>query len=215
MHLPSRSSPALRRRLCAVVLAFVLVSLARSAQAQVCSLENLPPFAGHHFPLVAEVGAVVVSQPFPNLGLGGTALVFLTAEPLPPSPDPGGIDRLYVLDRAGRVLRFENRSEITNAEVETFLDLTSRIAPIEGEAGLLGMAFDPDFWSNGYFYVMYSRAAVDCAQQPAGLLKCNVIERYQASGDPPVVTVSATSIAAPPILKLCIRSANEKGAGCA
>ncbi len=43
-----------------------------------CSQANTggwaPPFAGHYFPLVAEVGAVVVSRPFPNLGLWGTAL---------------------------------------------------------------------------------------------------------------------------------------------
>src|SRR5690606_19753221 len=51
---------------------------------------------------------------------------------------------------------FENRDDVSQAA--TFLDIDARVTS-GGETGLLGLAFDPDFASNGYFYVNYTAAS--------------------------------------------------------
>jgi glucose/arabinose dehydrogenase len=73
---------------------------------------------------------------------GLTAPVFLTA--------PSGDLRLFVLERIGRI-----RIVATGAMLPApFLDISDRVNFL-GERGLLGMAFHPQFATNGYFYVYY------------------------------------------------------------
>ena len=73
---------------------------------------------------------------------GLTAPVLLTAPP--------GDSRLFVLERIGRI-----RLVATGAVLPTpFLDITDRVNFI-GERGLLGMAFHPQYATNGFFYVYY------------------------------------------------------------
>lgn len=55
-----------------------------------------------------------------------------------------------------------------------FLDIVSRVA-IEGEGGLLSLAFDPQFARNGYFYVYYTDPQRNI-----------VIERYGVGANPTV-----------------------------
>ncbi|HTV24867.1 MAG TPA: PQQ-dependent sugar dehydrogenase [Polyangiaceae bacterium] len=64
---------------------------------------------------------------------------------------PGDTSRLFVLEKAGtiRVVRDGVLSP------EPFLDLTSQVAS-QGERGLLGLAFHPDYEQNGLFYVFFS-----------------------------------------------------------
>ncbi len=198
--MPSSRTQALGRRLRTLsVLALIAgcAVLARPALAQTCSLDGLPDFAGHNFPLAPEVGDISVSQAFPGLDFDSDPrrqLVLLLAEPGP--PDPETLDHVYVLDRNGEVLRFENRQDVTPGDVDVFLDIVSKTvlasptAPdaAKGESGLLGMAFDPDFASNGYFYVFYSVPPENCQDSSPNLLLCNRLERYEAFGDPPVVS---------------------------
>jgi glucose/arabinose dehydrogenase len=65
-----------------------------------------------------------------------------------------GDDRLFVEERGGKI-------RIINADgtlrSTPFLDITSKISSAtEGEEGLLGLAFSPDYKSNGKFYVDYT-----------------------------------------------------------
>jgi glucose/arabinose dehydrogenase len=66
-----------------------------------------------------------------------------------------GSDRLFVIQRAGKVRVIEAGGRLLAAP---YLDLTARVRS-GGERGLLGLAFHPDFASNGRFYVDYTRAA--------------------------------------------------------
>lgn len=75
-----------------------------------------------------------------------TAPVFLTA----PS---GDADRLFVLEQGGRIKVLDRT---TGAELGTFLTLTGITSG--GERGLLGLAFDPEYNSNGRFYIYYTDA---------------------------------------------------------
>lgn len=77
-------------------------------------------------------------------------------EPLYLTSAPDGRTFLYVVERNGRIMRFENSPNTERAEI--FLDLSGKIFSNGQEQGLLGLAFDPDFKSNGYFYVNYTTA---------------------------------------------------------
>ena len=70
-------------------------------------------------------------------------------------PDDGS-DRLFVLLQPGVIMTFANDQNVETANV--FLDIRERVSDRGNEEGLLGLAFDPDFRANGYFYVYYSAA---------------------------------------------------------
>ncbi|MFT4639273.1 MAG: putative repeat protein (TIGR03806 family) [Verrucomicrobiales bacterium] len=65
---------------------------------------------------------------------------------------PGEKNRLFVLEQDGIISVLPNLEEPSK---ETFLDLTADTA-FEGESGLLGLAFHPQYAENGYFYVFYT-----------------------------------------------------------
>ncbi|MGH6647761.1 PQQ-dependent sugar dehydrogenase [Aquabacterium sp.] len=68
--------------------------------------------------------------------------VYLTA--------PTGDSRLFALEKGGVVRIIANGQTLATP----FLDLSSKV-DIESERGLLGLAFDPNYASNGRFYVNY------------------------------------------------------------
>jgi hypothetical protein len=71
--------------------------------------------------------------------------VFLTA--------PAGDARQFIVERDGRIHVLENGTLRTTP----FLDISARVN-MAGEGGLLSLAFDPQYASNGYFYVVYTDA---------------------------------------------------------
>src|SRR5262245_43937476 len=77
---------------------------------------------------------------------GFSAPVFVT------SP-PGDTRRLFVVEQVGLIKIINLPSRTVNAT--PFLDLTNKVS-FNGEEGLLGLAFDPNYASNGRFYVFYS-----------------------------------------------------------
>jgi glucose/arabinose dehydrogenase len=73
---------------------------------------------------------------------GLTSPVFLTA----PEPD----SRLFIVERTGRVRVVKDGALLPTP----FLDIANKVN-FAGERGLLGMAFDPSYATNGRFYVYY------------------------------------------------------------
>lgn len=66
-------------------------------------------------------------------------------------------NNLFVVERTGQIHLFENNPSVN--ETTIFLDLSSKISTEGLEMGLLGLAFHPDFSTNGYFYVNYTTEA--------------------------------------------------------
>lgn len=64
-----------------------------------------------------------------------------------------GTNRLFAVERDGRIKVFENQTNVNTTNL--FLDITDRVTA-GGETGLLGLAFHPDYETNGYFYVNYT-----------------------------------------------------------
>ena len=74
------------------------------------------------------------------VGSGFSQPVALTA--------PAGDSRLFIVEKAGRI------QVMANGASSTYLDISAQV-DAEGERGLLGLAFDPNFAANGRFYVNY------------------------------------------------------------
>ena len=68
------------------------------------------------------------------------------------SPEDG-TDRIFVVEQKGVIQVFQNSSAAQKSTV--FLDIEKQVHS-GGEAGLLGMAFHPDYKTNGYFYLNYT-----------------------------------------------------------
>ena len=81
--------------------------------------------------------------------------VFLTA--------PADDKRQFIVERKGRIRVLEDGKLVATP----FLDISSRVA-VNGEGGMLSLAFHPQYASNGYFFVYYTNSANDI-----------VVERYQ------------------------------------
>lgn len=68
---------------------------------------------------------------------------------------PGdGSNRIFVVEKAGRIYTFENSPQTSSASL--FLDISDRVDSSASEKGLLGLAFHPNFAENGLFFVNYT-----------------------------------------------------------
>ena len=89
---------------------------------------------------------------------------------------PPGDDRLFVVERRGVIRIVRNGVALA----QPWLDISANVLTT-GEAGLLSMAFDPNFASNGYFYLYY----IDLAQNI-------VVERYGSSPTPNIADATSS-----------------------
>ncbi len=83
-------------------------------------------------------------------------------------------DRIFIIAQKGKIHVFSNNSDSKNSTV--FLDIVKQVDS-GGEKGLLGLAFHPNYKSNGFFYVNYTR----------GSPLETVISRFKVSADNPNV----------------------------
>lgn len=63
-----------------------------------------------------------------------------------------GDSRLFIVERPGTIRIIDSAGTILPGD---FLDISSLVESGYSEQGLLGLAFHPDYPSNGYFYVNY------------------------------------------------------------
>jgi len=77
-------------------------------------------------------------------------------------------DNLFVVEQQGIIWVFDN--DTTTTDKSSFLDIQSKVDNKSNEEGLLGLAFHPNYKSNGYFYVNYTTDK-----------STTVISRFQAS----------------------------------
>ena len=89
-----------------------------------------------------------------------------------------GTNRLFVVEQAGRIRVFSNSPGVSSSAV--FLDITNKVRS-GNELGLLGLAFHPNYSSNGLFYVNYTAGFIGNAGNPLR----TIIARYQVSASDP------------------------------
>jgi len=91
---------------------------------------------------------------------------------------PPGDARLFVVQQGGAI-RILNPNQTINAT--NFLTLTTATISTGSERGLLGLAFHPNYATNGYFYINYTNTAGN-----------TVIARYSVSADPNIANPAGT-----------------------
>ncbi|WP_082886456.1 PQQ-dependent sugar dehydrogenase [Flavisolibacter tropicus] len=105
--------------------------------------------------LLVTVGCRKNEQPpSQNLDLQLVADNFVSPVVLLESPD--STHRLFVVDQVGKVWILDASGKRL---LRPFIDISSKIVPLVSgydERGLLGMAFHPDFKTNGKFYLFYT-----------------------------------------------------------
>lgn len=105
---------------------------------------------------VAFTGLVVSPQAGAAPGEAAAQLVVSGLTSPMVASGPSGDSRLFVVERAGRVQIVENGTILT----PPFLDISGAVNT-NGEMGLLGIAFAPDYVTSGRFYVHYNDTAGD------------------------------------------------------
>ena len=102
---------------------------------------------------------------------------------------PGDFSQWFVVEQAGRILRFDNSS--STSTVSDFIDIRSSSDPIDvksdhSETGLLGMAFHPDYGSGNWF--VYLNYMIDGGS--AGADYFSVVSRFESKDNG--ITLDAT-----------------------
>lgn len=92
-----------------------------------------------------------------------TPVVSGLQNPLFVAAAPGDDTRLFVVDQVGRVNIVRDGALVA----EPFIDISGRVQN-QGERGLLGLAFHPNFQENRLFYLHYSANAQAGGGAPAG-----------------------------------------------
>jgi glucose/arabinose dehydrogenase len=144
--------------------------------------------------VVALPGAAPVVQaqeeeeeaPGRSVPVGGAVRLEQVAEgltsPVTLVAPPDGSGRLFVVDQIGLVRVVSAAGELL---AEPFLDLRDRIVtlmPDFDERGLLGLAFHPDYATNGRLFVYYSAPLREGG--PAGWDHTSHVSEFRVSADP-------------------------------
>jgi glucose/arabinose dehydrogenase len=101
---------------------------------------------------------------------GLTSPVYLTA--------PNGDPRLFIVEQPGRVRIVKNGALLA----APFLDITARVVS-GGERGLLSLAFDPAYATNGRFYVYYTGSQGDI-----------FVDRFTVSSNPDIANTTSDRV---------------------
>ncbi len=88
-----------------------------------------------------------------------------------------GSNRLFIVNQPGTISIYKNGQVSTTP----FLDVSSKTVYDGAERGLLGLAFDPNYATNGFFYIYYT-------SQPSAVV---TISRYSVSANPNVADPSS------------------------
>jgi glucose/arabinose dehydrogenase len=91
-----------------------------------------------------------------------------------------GDERLFVVQRNGAIRIVQPNGTVLPTP---FINLNPLITTSGSEQGLLGLAFDPDYANNGYFYVNYTASGGGATR----------VVRYQVSTDDPNVADPSTA----------------------
>lgn len=90
---------------------------------------------------------------------------------------PGDTTRLFVVEKGGIIKIIKNGTPLATP----FLDIDSIVNSVSSEQGLLGLAFDPNYATNGRFFVSYT----------GNVGGESIIARYGVSANPDIANATA------------------------
>ena len=134
------------------------------------ALGNPPP---------VEPVTIAVADAFPQLTFDA---------PIAFAQAPGDGSRSFVATQDGLILVFPHDGSA--AAATPFLDLRAAVTDAGGELGLLGLAFDPGYAANGFFYVNYNPNFDTTGTNP----RRTHISRFHVSADPDVADAASETL---------------------
>ena len=120
----------------------------------------------------------------PN-GIAAARVASGLSQPLYVTAAPDDPSRIFVVEKTGRIKIVDitgAESGVFQVRATPFLDVSTEIN-VDGERGLLGLVFDPNYAQNGFFYVNLINAAGDTE-----------IRRYQVSANPDVANAASAQL---------------------
>ncbi len=90
-----------------------------------------------------------------------------------------GSNRLFIIEQTGQILVYKNGGLLSTPFLN-IAGLISNFTGVNGEQGLLCLAFDPNYSSNGIFYITYTTTNND----PAFLYTTTLARYHVSSGSP-------------------------------
>jgi hypothetical protein len=152
----------------------------------------LRPETRKGFAVYALFGVVLMSMTFGTSaeaqavpGLTASRVAIGLSQPLFVTAAPGDYNRIFIVQKTGQVQILNLSSGALNPT--PFLDISARISTVS-EQGLLGLAFDPLYASNGKFYLNFV--------VPGGFWGNGTthISQFQVSGDADIADTSNEKI---------------------
>ena len=110
-------------------------------------------------------------------------------EPLGMMQAPMDSTRWFVLERAGRVRIFDNNPAV-NVFAADFIDISGMVDSGPGEAGLLGMAFHPNFQMNGQVYLSYTQTGAPLVSYISRFLSLDGGQTLDPMTEVPLLTIN-------------------------
>jgi hypothetical protein len=111
------------------------------------------------------------------------------SQPLFAIARPGDTTRLFIVEKTGQIKIVD--LAIGQVLATPFLNVSSQILT-DGERGLLGLAFDPNFASNGFFYVYLINTSGDAEIRRYNVSSSNP-NVADAASLTPIITIDQTS----------------------
>lgn len=127
------------------------------------------------------LGSVLASAPAQNLQARRVAWGF--TQPVFATAPTGDSQRLFVVEKTGKIKVVRNGTVLATPFIDLGVSGLNRIVE-GGERGLLGLAFHPDYASNGYFFVNYTARDTGAT----------VVERFRVSAQPDVADANSGAV---------------------
>jgi glucose/arabinose dehydrogenase len=111
-----------------------------------------------------------------SLTIGLEPIVSGLSNPVGMTNAGDGSGRLFVLEKVGRVRIVSDRQLLSIP----FLDISGEVGAEASEQGLLGLAFHPDYATNGFFFVYYTNRQGN-----------TIVARFRVTDDPDIANPSS------------------------
>jgi glucose/arabinose dehydrogenase len=115
----------------------------------ICPVKFVPTYAAPLALVITLAGAAHATPPARTRLLSTNVTL-----PIGMAGTPADPQHMYVCERAGSIAVIDRDTGARSPG--SFLDITSMVN-LEDDDGLLGLAFDPDYANNGFFYINYTR----------------------------------------------------------
>jgi glucose/arabinose dehydrogenase len=94
------------------------------------------------------------AQPQAVTGFSARRVAAGLTQPLFVTSPPGDVNHLFIVEQTGQILMLNLGTGKLSKTL--FFNIQGMLTSTSGEQGLLGMAFDPNYASNGKFYLDFT-----------------------------------------------------------